>query len=980
MKSFLRSQKSGVRSQKVLAAGIVIFGAVALRADLVKWAENTEAGSKIEAAFFRAVSMPWGSVAVRRSPKETRPELSKLIAASPNDAELYSLRALEDEQDLDFTAAEADWKKRVDLSKDRGAARIELADFYHRRIRARDEFDALVLAAGEAAPDSDKWLPDPQQRAWNVNARLIRLIDDARLDATIAVNPCWGWIARYAKNPDAHHQCFEFALAHQIYPVANQVVARYQQAFPMDEEFPIEARAELAAKTSQPAQALAIYERSFKPLWTPKLVADYFALLKRTNSLRVYLDRARASIAANPTDLASAVRLFYYWQQQNNLAAAGRVLAEFRLRKESRKSPWSADELLTLAKLYESIHDYDEAARNYYALYSVAQANDAVAENALASLARMILTAPEQEIHFGAGNLSLYRDVATMDSHPGFLNGVLSLLLNNSDPPQRAAIEEQSAAPYFRRERAVELVALFESRFPNSTQRADLRERVIDAYAIYGSNDGVIRAGTKFLTDFPNAPNRTSVALRVADAYARTNQPQREFAIYDSVLAELGKRADAMPIGAISQPAPATPEKNADAKYSTVRSPEYARVLDRYIARLVSLKRVRDGLAIYRREIDRNPNDPGLYDMLAAFLEQNRLGAEMEQTYQRAIAQFPDHTWEHKLARWYLRQRRQADVTRITQDVIKTFSGSELAGYFQEVVHPTAPVGPALYLQLNVYAHQRFPHHLAFVRNLLGAYGTTATRDDVAYMTLLREHWIDADDLRMRFFERLSRTGRLGAELTAVRTANAAGNAGKWDQVEDRNPMAARMLAEGEAWRGHFETVAPIFLAIENRFPADASIGKRTIAIYRSLGTVHPVYTTTAIATGEKLSDANPRDAQTLTQLGEMEADRERFDKAAAYWNRIPAIEPGKTDPFLESATIYWDYYRYDDALRTIEAGAKAVQFTSDLHLRSRRHLRERAQLSRRGARVCAGRDRFAQYIRLEYECGKAIDRAGAAI
>ena len=196
------------------------------------------------------------------------------------------------------------------------------------------------------------------------------------------------------------------------------------------------------------------------------------------------------------------MKLFYYWQQQNNPGAAGRALAEFRQRKESRKSAWTADELMTLGRLYESTHDYDEAARNYYALYSIGTDN-AVAENALASLARMILTAPEQPMHFGSGNLSLYRDVATMDPHPGFLNGVLSLLLNNSDPANRAAIEEQNAAPYFRRARGAELVTLFESRFPNSTERADLRERVIEAYAVYGSNDGVIRAGTKFLTDFP---------------------------------------------------------------------------------------------------------------------------------------------------------------------------------------------------------------------------------------------------------------------------------------------------------------------------------------------------------------------------------------------------------------------------------------------------------------------------------------------
>ncbi len=68
--------------------------------------------------------MPTGSIAVRRPPKETRPELTKLITAAPKDAELYSLRALEEEQQLDFAAAEKDWKQCIDLAKDRmGGAR-----------------------------------------------------------------------------------------------------------------------------------------------------------------------------------------------------------------------------------------------------------------------------------------------------------------------------------------------------------------------------------------------------------------------------------------------------------------------------------------------------------------------------------------------------------------------------------------------------------------------------------------------------------------------------------------------------------------------------------------------------------------------------------------------------------------------------------------------------------------------------------------
>ena len=205
-----------------------------------------------------------------------------------------------------------------------------------------------------------------------------------------------------------------------------------------------------------------------------------------------------------------------------------------------------------------------------------------------------------------------------------------------------------------------------------------------------------------------------------------------------------------------------------------------------------------------------------------------------------------------------------------------------------------------------------FRINLTFVHNLLTAYSTAQTRNDAAYEALLRQHWYAAEDLRMRFFERLSRTGKLDAELTALRAANPPASL-------NQNPAAARLLAEGEAWRGHYENAAPMFLAVETNFPADRVIGRRTAAVYRSLGTIQPRMTDTGIAVEVKLSQADPRDHEPLTRLGEMEADRGRFDRAAVSWNRIPEIEPAKPEGYLEAATIFWDYYRYDDALRLID-------------------------------------------------------------
>ena len=91
-------------------AVLAVSAAVAALGELPSWIRNVEANSAIEAAFFRMMSLPSGAVAFRRPPRETRPALGDLIKAQPHNAELYSLRALEDEQQLDFTAAESDWK------------------------------------------------------------------------------------------------------------------------------------------------------------------------------------------------------------------------------------------------------------------------------------------------------------------------------------------------------------------------------------------------------------------------------------------------------------------------------------------------------------------------------------------------------------------------------------------------------------------------------------------------------------------------------------------------------------------------------------------------------------------------------------------------------------------------------------------------------------------------------------------------------
>lgn len=906
--------------------------AIGARADLARWVQDVEGLGRLEAVFFRAVSLPGGPALVRRPPDETRAALSQLISAAPSDAELLSLRALEDEQQLDFTAAEADWKQYAQSAQDPAAGQLALADFYHRRLRPQDEVAALAAAAQSPSPDSERLVAPAAQRSWRAFERIFVLISAQALSPDLAADSYRKWMVRYPQERSVAKRFFRFLLEQKRFADAEQQIAAYQKAFPNDEVFPVSARASLAQAKGSTAEAIALYDRSFQPLWPPELVNDYFSLLTQTHNLRAFLDRARAAVAANPEGLDSAARLFYYYQQQGNLEAARRVLVEFRLRKESRNSAWKADELLTLARLFEGVQDSNEAIRHYYALYSLPGADAASTEKALAGIINILFTAPEQPLRFGSGDLSLYKDIATLDPYPGFLNGILSLLLNSASPNQQFAQEENNSIAYFHRLRAAELLALFDSRYPNSPQRPALHARLLEAYALYGDFDGVIRGGRQFLTNFPTAPQRTQVAFLMADAFARKGQVEEEFALYDSLLKELAERAQGVPLGKsegamrpmYSQESGETEDGEGSEEQSAPaaggpRSPEYARVLDRYISRLVSRKEIPKALALYRQEIDRNPNDPGLYQRLAGFLEQNDMRSEVEQVYRRAMQQFPERSWHHRLARWYLRRQQTAAFEQLTREVTQAFAGSELEDYFRDVVGGS---GPQMYLNLNLYAHQRFPHNLTFVRNLLSAYTNKYTYNRAAWLALLRSYWFYDADLRNQFFAELSRTGQLQTELKALRPGSGSD---PWSGVAKMNPAAAQFVGEAEAWGSHYEAAAAPLRALTAQYPADVELGRRVASLHRSLAAFDPGNTEAAVQIEEKLASYQPRDRETLTRIGETWADRDLPDRSRPYWNRIAELEPGRADGYLEAATIFWDYYLFDDALRLMHEGRRKL-------------------------------------------------------
>lgn len=965
MKSFRKFSSRTLVHLSTFGFGILAVGcALTASGALPDWIRNTEARTEIDAAFFRLMSLPGGEVLFRRPPRETRPALTELIQKQPKSAELHWLRAREDEQQLDFAAAEADWKLYVENSSSKAAAELVLADFYHRRLRPEDEIKVLSVVATAPAQANEKFTPPREQRSWQAFERIFRIIHAQALPKEVSIAQYRTWIARYPYDEALYGRFLEYLVSQKEFEAANQVIAEYHKQFSDDDIFPVKAKALVEYRQGSLEQGLAVYEKSFRPLWAPELVKSYFDLLAQTHGLRKFLGEARAAVNANPEDLNATARIFYYYQQQGKLDAAEQAIANFRLHKDALKSAWTAQELYVSARLLEEIHNYPEAARYYFALYNSEGMNGAQ-ERAISGLADLLFTAPETPIRIGSGELSMYKDIATLDQGPGYLNGILSLILNSTGPAYEYPQEEQRAVSYLHRSRAAELLALLDAKFPNSPHRAELHAKLLEFYSSSGESEAVLKRGKEFLADFPKAPQRTDIALLMADAYARARRTQDEFAIYDSVLEELAAKADRMPLGERTtateddsfvsanepegqgeQENPEDPGANTAARLrglqfeqlasqrrafqvkatgvmpeTGARSPEYARVLERYLARLVESKQIPTALDVLRREIEHNPDDPGLYERLAVFLDQNRLGTELEEVYRRAMARFSDRTWYHKLARYYLRERRDAEYEKLTQDAVKVFKGTELEVYFRNVVGGS----PELYLRVNQYANARFPHNPVFVQNLLGAYRNPATRNPAAWEALLRQHWFEEESLRGEFFAFLSRSGKLEAELHAFEQTAPADEKGGWEEFVRGNPAAGEFLAEADLWRSHFEESAPVLKALAEEYPANQELGRKASSVYRSLAYFEGAKTEIAVKIESNLLAANPGSAEILTRVGDIYADRDLFREAAPYWERIPRVAPGESGGYLEAATVYWDYFDFENALRLLEEGRKKL-------------------------------------------------------
>ncbi|HLF84626.1 MAG TPA: tetratricopeptide repeat protein, partial [Blastocatellia bacterium] len=937
--------------------------------------------------------------------------ITTLLGKYPKDARLHLYASRLGERLGQFDKAAAQINEYADLRGRSADALRRLADFYHHRARFADEVRTLQeLATALTVPART---PVYKRAAELVRTRSLKEFAPADFFAEL--------VAADPSNIQPVKDYVEELRLSNRHTEALAVLDSNQQKFPSDLAYFLKIRTQILETTAGRRAAEAVYASTFDPNWPRALAGDYYELLRRFGRYRIVRRALQERVRAGATDLDTVGRLFSVFSYEGSYEQAARLLRELEDRRGGRRvaqptgppqssqpaavasSSWSARELETVAELFTSIGHYDQASRYLYTLYLVGglQAGSDSREQALYRLFKVMLDAAGNPTRVAGGDLSFYRDVAQVDQHPGFLNGVLSLVLSGASPSQEFANEETAAAGYFNRAFAYRIFTSFRQEYAESKHLPEMYLGIVNVFAGLLEHKLAIEAGREFQKLYPDSPSYADVSLRVADSHVALKDRANERAVLTDLLDRLARnQPKGRPLVAVSpkhwgygitpqfenlvdkirykieaysdtyDPTEdkAATDENEDneidsdvtdlgqpAESEAPRGPTYSSVLERFVSSLAAEEKKTETVAFFWGEIKKHPREEGLYERFLRWLGQAQLINEQLKAYDSAIKRFDSNTWYHRLGRWYVRQKRGRELTAYSKRLIGLFDEDEITEYLLRFAGYGATAGgdelnwdERLAFDLYSFAHTRFSRNLFFVRGML----TYLEKNDRARWEKLSTEYYFADrSIREPYLAWLSKQGKLReayAQAKARRGDRATGRVGEerrgdtaTGRVGEIAPSPSRPLApsapssspprpvspssyavfaaDAALWLSHHDEALDAYRQLVALYPGEPQYADRLADLTRSFGQQSDKLYEESARVFAQMADIYPSDHSYRIKAGEVYAQLGDFKRAAEQWDKLIQLEPGERNTYLEVATVFWDYYQFDQAVRVFK-------------------------------------------------------------
>ncbi len=886
-----------------------------------------DTNSEIESAIFTRLEFFGAQAIVPLPTAEARRNLTKLAKDSPDNSQILEKLAELNEKLLLFDEVENLLQHLAEID----ASKLEnLVAFYERRGQFEKEAETLKKILFSI---------DANKRA----AIFERLIETARkhdLKEYLKTN----FYAEVAKENADVYPIFERLIDNlteeKNYAQALNFVRQAKIQFPTRQNILLEKEVELLLETKKPQAAEKVYQAAFNPFWTETEAQKFYDFLNDQDRLRAYGAEIKVKFKKDPADFDAAIRLALY--QNHDYSYGNDDVTPIILKLESAKKSWTTDELVTVSSLLLQANKADLASRFLYTLYlrEDFKANSPLRAKILYQLFEMFSDAENQRLPLTKGDLRFYEDVAQADTNPGITTGILSLIFSDSNPRENLDEQETKANKLFNRAAAYRIFEEYKRENPASDELAQMYLDIVRLYTATKDTEIAEKTLNEFAEKYENSNGFPSAALKLADAFADTKQEEKARQVYQKTLDYLGK-----------QDKPLAPEKivkinfsnlsnEEDSKNTTPRNdginipneaekpksddyddqnPAYFRdylrrkndevtyreVLEKFIASFVKEKKTAEILALYSNEIAKYPNEEWLYEQRLTWLEQTNLTAEKLELYKTALARFQTNNWRDKLARFFVRNKRDDEFAAFSEDIISKLNDTDTQKYLSEFIDSKVSANnfdQQLYIKLYQSAHARFPHNISFTNGLLRFYKTNKQENE--WRKLSAEYYFESKDVREAFLNDLAQTNRLRDYLEQSKQSD--------------NTIYKLFRADAAARLSDFENAIADYHKLNELYPNTPEFANRLINFTRSFGQKNRQLLKKSAIVAESQADFLASSAEYRTRAGEIYAELGEYEKARKQWEKLIATAKGDKEIYLETATVYWDYFQYDDALETI--------------------------------------------------------------
>jgi hypothetical protein len=257
------------------------------------------------------------------------------------------------------------------------------------------------------------------------------------------------------------------------------------------------------------------------------------------------------------------------------------------------------------------------------------------------------------------------------------------------------------------------------------------------------------------------------------------------------------------------------------------------------------------------------------------------------------------------LARWFLRENRKADFAEFSVSITERLNDETVEKHLKEFAKSgvsASDYDKELYLKLYLTAHERFPQNIAFVRGLLEFYKTNKREKE--WRDLAARYYFASGEIREQFLDQLAEKGEL-------RSFQAKANG---DTL-----IYKLFLADAAARLSNFETAVEIYREFNQLYPNEEEFSERFVNFTRSFGQKDKGFLIEAARASQSQADFLPSSNASLTEAGEIQAELGDYEKASENWEKLILTARGTREVYLETATVYWDYYQFERARQTIE-------------------------------------------------------------